>query len=205
MSNSKLKDLLNAKARERSRDEVLKAMGYSPVRQSNRDRLDKILAEETLGLEGNDYDLKHDSRGFLKALCAALDIDYAEHESEVEAIHDWIVSEREAFQPYLFADTGFKRSDRPGTPIFALACLESRRNLRLSRQSRLAPREEVIAEAVDKVRSHYRETGGELYVWGTINRYLLFLAPKVSLVIDTGGGLQGQGPQHVPSRSAIAV
>ena len=205
MSTSNLKELLSAKATEFSRDEILKAMGYSPVRQPNRDRLDKVLAEETLGLEGKDYDLKYDSRGFLKALCAALEIDYAEHESEVEAIHDWIVTERDAFQPYLFADTGFKRSDRPGTPIFVLAILESRRNLRLSRKSRLAPREEVIAEAVDKVRSHYRETGGELYVWGTINRYLLFLAPEESLVIDTDGDIEGEGPQHVPSRSAIAV
>ena len=205
MSTSNLEALLNARARDRSRDDILKAMGYSPVRQANRDRLDKVLAEDTLGLEGNDYDLKYDSRGFLKALCDALDLDYAEHEAEVESIHDGIVAEREAFQPYLFADTGFKRADRPGLAIFILAAMESKRNLRLSRASRLASREEVIAEAVDRVREHVRETEGALPVWGTIKRYLLFLAPGESLVIGTDGVVQGQGPQYVPSRASASL
>ena len=205
MSTSNLKELLNSKARERSRDDILKAMGYSPVRQSSRDRLDKVLADDTLGLEGKDYDLKYDSRGFLKALCEAVGLDYEKHEAEVDEIQDWIVTEREAFQPYLFADTGFKRADRPDMSVVILAALESKRNLRLSREARLAPRDKVIEEAVEMARSHYRETGGELEVWGTIERYLLFLAPGESVVIGTDGSIQGEGPRHVPSRAGVAV
>lgn len=205
MSQNTLRELLNAGVAGRSRDEILKAMGYSPVRQANRDRLAKVLAEETLGLEGNDYDLKYDSRGFLQALCRVLDIDHREHEPEIEAIHDRIVAEREAFQPYLFADTGFQRSDRPGLSVVILAALESKRNLRLSRAARLAPREAVIEEAVKKVRSHFRQTEGKLPVWSRIQRYLLFVAPGESLVIDTDGQIQGEGPGYVPSRATAAV
>ena len=205
MNATNLREQLNARVRDLSRDDVLERMGYSPVCRASRDRLDKVLAENTLGLEGNDYDVKYESRGFLKALCEAVGIDYDEHEAEVEAIQERLKAERDAFQPYLFADTEFTRSDRPGMAVFILAALESKRNLRLSRQSRLAPREKVIEEGAERAQSHYRETGGELPVWGTIHRYLLFLAPGESLVIDTDGTIRGEGPRHAPSRAGMAI
>ncbi len=202
MTPSELREILNARLREADEDAVLRRMGYTRVQPGNRERLHAVLGDEWLGLEGG-FDFKFDSAGFLAALCEAVEVSADECRAVIASVREHIAAFRAAFQPFVWVDTGFRRADRPGTPIFVLAALESRRNLVLSGEARLADREAVIREARARVRAHYRETGGELKVWGTIRRYVLFLGKGDSLVLDTEGELQGEGPPAPTSRAGV--
>lgn len=104
-------------------------------------------------------------------------------------------AERQAYQPWLFVDTGFRRSDRPGMPLFALALLERRRRVKLAAYTCRLPWDQQLALAQARVREHMSESGGELKVWGRIQRYLfcyaedrkLEIAPSGEVLVDASG------------------
>lgn len=106
-------------------------------------------------------------------------------EAHIDAVETRRDRERNAYRPWLFVDTDFRRQDRPGLPIFALALLESRRRLALPEDTWALPWGTQLTRAQARVREHMIETDGELPVWGTIRRYLFCHAPHGKLVLDT--------------------
>ena len=72
--------------------------------------------------------------------------------------------------PYIFVDTGFKRE---GQTIISMAAMEPKRRIALDTEEiALLPLDAVLEKVVNIVRTHYRESGGSLPLWGEIEYYL---------------------------------
>lgn len=112
-------------------DDLLKRIGYHSVGPKARDRLSRVLGAPELGLSTPDFDFHFSSRGFAEALCAAAGLEPERYLPALDTIEQRHHEEAGAYRPWLFVDTGIKRSDRPGSPLFALAAMESKRRLML--------------------------------------------------------------------------
>lgn len=197
MKADELRAKLRARVDENSPEEALRRLRHDDPGPEDRQHLEDVLSDPLLGLDRGYSDVQ-----YLRALCDALGLSVAD---EIEAVREDVHQVRYGFRPYLFVDTGFKRSDRPGMPIFVLACLESRRRVNLSRLAKIQPRAVVIREAQNLVRDHCAQSGGEIELWGTIKRYFLVLGDSDRVEIDVAGRVIGESNAGSPSRAMIAV
>lgn len=179
MKADELRTNLQARLAVTSKEEVLRRLGLSETDPESLRQLDEILQEPFLGLDRGYAGVQ-----FLRSLCEALGLQAAE---EIEAIRDDLHKLNYDMRPHLLADTGFKRADRPGMSIMALAGLPAKSRIELSQHSKIASWEELVREASDLVRQHYANSGGELKPWGTIKRYLLHVEGGKTIEFDLDG------------------
>ncbi|MFC2990623.1 hypothetical protein [Halomonas tibetensis] len=144
-----------------------------------------------LGLATPEYDFHFASRAFSEALCQALAMEPDDYLPALDANGAHLEEERQAYKPWLFVDTGFKRADRPGTAIFILAMIESKRRLRLPPDTFRLPWEQQLQRAQQRVHQHMADTGGELKIWGRVQRYLFRYAEDQKLELSTRGEVVG--------------
>ena len=202
---SDLPQQIKQRAKFRAEDDLLRQMGYAKPGRRHRERLAMVLADPALGLGTPMYDFVHGRRDFLRALCRALRI--PEHScrafiAERDALDK---AERQAYKPWLFVDTGFKRADRPGMPIFILAMIESKRRLPLPPDTFRLPWEEQLQTAQQTVRQHMADTGGELKIWGRIQRYLFCYAEDHQLEIAPSGEVRGEASGRGLSQASMTL
>lgn len=202
---SDLQQQIKQRAKFRAEDDLLRQMGYAKPGRRHRERLAMVLADPALGLGTPMYDFVHGRRDFLRALCRALRI--PEHScrafiTERDALDK---AERQAYKPWLFVDTGFKRADRPGMPIFILAMIESKRRLPLPPDTFRLPWEEQLQTAHQTVRQHMADTGGELKIWGRIQRYLFCYAEDHQLEIAPSGEVRGEASGRGLSQASMTL
>lgn len=200
-----LPDILRRRAAGHDPDTLLQKMGYAQADQNDRARLARVLADPELGLNSAEYDFVHDSRGFLIALCQALRVDPMYRDAFLEMHDARREAERRAYKPWLFVDTGFKRSDRPGVPLFALAAMESRRRLNLPPETWTLPWSAQLAIAQQRIQAHMVETGGKLELWGTIRRYLFCYDENARLALDLEGNVLGDASQEGLSQASVQL
>ncbi|MGM1053969.1 MAG: hypothetical protein ACQEXO_16510 [Pseudomonadota bacterium] len=186
-------------------DELLTRMGYRAIGPKARDRLSRVLADPLLGLATPEYDFHFASRAFSEALCHPLAMEPADYLPALDAIENPLIEARHAFKPWLFVDTGFKRADRPGTAIFVLAIMESKRRLRLPPDTFRLPWEEQLQRAQQAVRRHMAESGGEVPLWGRIQRYLFCYAEDRKLALSPSGEVVGDASDTGISQASITL
>ena len=186
-------------------DDLLRRMGYHSVGPKARDRLARVLSDPQLGLATPEYDFHFASRAFSEALCQALAMEPVDYLPALDAIEAHLEEARRAYKPWLFVDTGFKRADRPGMPIFILAMIESKRRLRLPPDTFRLPWEQQLQRAQEAVRQHMRETGGELKVWGSIQRYLFCYAEDQKLELSPSGEVVGDASDMGISQASVTL
>jgi hypothetical protein len=114
-----------------------------------------------------------------------------------------ISTPRFGFSPYLFVETHFKRSQHPGTAIFALAALESRRHIAISRDIADEGLEQLVAAAAISAKAHYADNNGKLDLWGDIDYYLLFLTETETVRILPNGIVTSERDLSPTSRSSV--
>nr|WP_299242932.1 hypothetical protein [uncultured Halomonas sp.] len=185
--------------------ELLLRMGYPKPGEAAIQRLQEVLADPDLGLTSGGFDFRYGSRAFLCALCEALGLAEANYLPAIDARQQWLREEREAFKPYLFIDTGFRRSDRPGTAIFILALCEPKRRLTFPKGFWRRPWDKQIEVARRRVRQFMAETDGDVKIWGTAQRFLFFYTEDAAIVIDPSGKVLGDWHGRVPNRASMQV
>ena len=98
-------------------------------------------------------------------------------------------------KPYIFVDTGFKRTTQP---IFALAFMESHRRIPVSPEINQMVIEQRNPKIQSIIQQHYQDTAGELDLWGEILCYKYFITDSDALVFDVDGtvlsGIEGYAP-----------
>ena len=186
-------------------DDLLRRMGYHTVGPKARNRLSRVLADPELGLSTPDFDFHLASRGFAEALCAAAGLEPERYLPAIDTIERRHHEEAVAYKPWLFVDTGFKRSDHPGSPRFALAAMEAKRRVRLPADTCRLPWEQQLQRAQQTVRWHMRETGGELPLWGHIHRYLFWYAEDRAVELTLEGDVAGEASPVGLSRASLSV
>ncbi|WP_346796336.1 hypothetical protein R5M92_12785 [Halomonas sp. Bachu 37] len=191
--------------RAASRPALLRKMGYRKLGEIVVRRLYEVLKDPDLGLSSGGFDLRFGSREFLCALCEAVGLDEADYLPLIEARQQWLSDEWHAFKPYVFIDTNFRRSDRPGTAIFVLAICESMRRITFPEGFWRKPLSEQIQLAQARVRQFMAETGGDVKIWGTAKRFLFFHAEDAAIEISPSGQVLGDRQGGVPSRASLRV
>lgn len=183
-------------------NDLLQSMGYARPSRKHRDRLQSVLSSPVLGLDQSAFDFRYSAEDFVLSLCKAVGLEASFVQQEVADIRSAIHRDTWRFKPYLFVDTGFKRTTQA---IYALAALEHQRQVRVPDIQLDTPIAEQIELAGRHVREHYAESGGDLGIWGTIQRYLFFYSPEQAVALSLHGTLVGewQGPQ--PSRAVVSA
>ncbi|WP_280553465.1 hypothetical protein [Halomonas sp. 25-S5] len=188
-----------------SADVLLRRMDYRAIGPNARQRLSRVLADPQLGLAKSEYDFHFASLAFSEALCRAMAMGPADYLAALDAIEKPLKEARHAYKPWLFVDTGFKRADRPGTAIFVLAIMESKRRIRLPPDTFRLPWEQQLQRAQQAVRRHMAESGGELPLWGHIQRYLFCYAEDRKLELSTSGEVLGNASGMGISQASITL
>jgi hypothetical protein len=183
--------------------DMLRGMGYATADETALAHLRAIRASPYLGLEKTFRVARCGERGFLEALCHCAGLDETDSLAAIEALAERLAEDRSAFRHWLFADTDYVRGR--GTPIFAMAFTEHFRRLRFPLGFWRLPREERLAAACQKARTHMQESGGKLVTWGEIKRYHYCYAEKRSIVISTSGEVIGEHSNFDPPKATVGL
>jgi len=180
------------------RDEILKAMGYRKPTSANLERVQNVLDDPEFGLNDGGFDFKYSSEGFLRALCVVTGMDMALADQRICRIKKYLEEEREAFKPYLWVDTGFKRKSQP---IFALAVCEHQRYLDFPKGFWRFSIDRQLGRAQCRIREHVFETGGELGIWGHIKQYWFYYKKDKAYLLALNGEVIGKHEGPVPGQA----
>lgn len=179
-------------------DEILKAMGYQKPTCANLDRLQHVLDDPEYGLSDGGFDFKYSSEGFLRAMCVVTGMDMALTDLRICRIKKYLEEEREAFKPYLWVDTGFKRTSQP---IFALAVCEHQRYLDFPKGFWRLSLDRQLGRAQCRVREHVYETGGGLGIWGHITQYWFYYKKNAAYLLARNVEVTGKHEGPVSSQT----
>ena|SRR5690625_2419836 len=128
-----LQNELQIRAAHIDSDDLLRLLGYRRPKEDHRQRLRHVLSDPLLGLRDSLFGLRYDSRAFVHALAQVLGIDEQFVTTEIRRIRAEIDELDHSFVPFIFVDTGFKRTTQP---LFALAFCEHQRVLHLEPEER---------------------------------------------------------------------
>ena len=179
---------------DRPHAEILKAMGYRNPSPQNLNRLKSVLDDEYLSLNSGGFDLKYSTPEFLLSLGRVAGLDLKTSQQRIEAIQQYLSDEWQAFKPYIWVDTHFKRTTQP---IFALAACESFRHLGFSKGFWRLPLDGQLSKAQALARQHMAETEGDLSIWGKIQNYWFFYESCKAYILSPEGDVTGHqnGPK----------
>lgn len=178
------------------REEILKAMGYPRPTSANLERLQSVLGNPEFGLNDSGFDFKYSSEGFLRALCVVTGMDMALADQRISRLKKYLDEEREAFKPYLWVDTGFKRRSEP---LFALAVCEHQRYLDFTKGFWRLSIDRQLGRAQCLVREHVYETSGDLGIWGPIKQYWFYYKKDAAYLLARNGEVVGKQKGPVPT------
>ena len=197
-----LHGLLADKLSEYRRSKIAAALGYKASDERFMGRLNAIIEDELLGLESGGFDFRFTGEEFLRALCEFADLDVDFVDNEIERINEVINHRKTAFKPFLFVDTGFKRSTQP---IFVLGFSEGFRRLTFAPSFRDLRVVDQVEVARKRVVEHYAESDGELTVWGTIQRYVFHYGDGLAVAIDVHGNIMAEADGFIADRASIRL
>jgi len=187
---------------DRPHAEILKAMGYRNPSPQNLNRLKSVLDDEYLSLNSGGFDLKYSTPEFLLALGRVAGLNLKTSRQRIEAIQQYLSDEWQAFKPYIWVDTHFKRTTQP---IFALAACESFRHLGFPKGFWRLPPEEQLRKAQALARQHMAETEGTLSIWGKIHEYWFFYEPREAYILSPEGEVAGKQAGPKPNQASCEI
>lgn len=181
-----IEKLVHSKLEIISKNEIVNKLGYTSRKKASN-ALDKFLDSQDLysWLHSGFFDFKYTAPSFFKKLCEILDIDEdivkqlllddKKHHTELEKFKD----------SYIFINTNFKRKSEP---IFALAFLESKRHIKIN-QEKLIFRtdEQILAIVSESIIDNYKETKGNIGIWGDIVNYVYHNYNNETYIFNTNG------------------
>lgn len=169
--------------------DVLKGMGYRTPTARHHQRLQQVLDDPEFGLASGAFDFRYSSEEFLKALCAAVGVQPVHIDQQIARIQARLEEERQAFKPYLWVDTGFRRTSQP---IYALAVCEPQRYLHFPQGFWRYSIEQQLNLAQRRVKQHVAETYGNLGIWGEIKQYRFYYKNDAAYLLARDGSVMGE-------------
>jgi len=86
---------------------------------------------------------------------------------------------------HIFVNTNFKRQSEP---IFVLALLESKRKINIeAKELAYKPLDEILVMVSNIIKSHYKETQGNIGIWGNIVNYVYHHTNAETYSFNTNG------------------
>lgn len=201
-----LQQELTVRASQITDTDLLAFLGYKKVETGHVARIRTLLSDPQLGMNSSGYDFRYTNRELILTLAGALGIDPDWSRAELARIEAEVAAFATAFKPYVWIDTGFKRT---AEPIWLLALLESRRYLHLERdqlkQYFSSNFEERLVLVQHLVRQHASKCSGKLEVWGVIQHYHFYYAENQAIKLLANGDYAGEYVGKVPNLAALTT
>ncbi len=186
-----------------SERDILSNLGYSKPSSRDFRRLRSVLEQSELGLSSSQFDFKYSAQAYVEKLSEIAGIDKLEVQKAISEIKAKLIEQDNAFKPYLFVDTGFKRTTQP---IFALAVSEGQRYLHFDREFWSQPLYEQLVSVYERIQEHMDETQGQLGIWGYIRRYYFVYDHDGSAIeITPAGQIVAAHNQFQPSTAKLTL
>ena len=195
-----LKTRMTLAAASLSRKTLLTQLGYSAEDEKAWARVQSVLESPFYGLESSHFDFKYGGVAFIQALGRVLGMEYTALDTEIERIQTHLRAESDAFRPYLWVDTRFKRQNQP---IFALAFCEPHRHLYFAKSTSLRPMANQLNEVRQRIHTHMQQTGGTVALWGPVHQYFYYYSDNKALVFSPEAELIGERLGPVPGRATV--
>lgn len=187
---SSLASELQARSAGVDEENLLKAIGYEEPPEEVYQRLRLAIKDPRTLLGTVDDDLKHGHVAFLHRLGNALGLETPWLQEQIRILKVGVITDDNAFRPYLFVDTDFVRKSEP---IFILALTDGCRHLHFPQRFWRLPLPEQVAQAQERARAHWIEKEGTLgCIWGDIKRYSFHYSPTEHVVINPDGALTAE-------------
>ncbi len=150
------------------------------------------------------YDFKYTSKEFIRELFNAAKIDSEQTKQTIQEIHKREDAIKEFPDYEIFLDTVFRR--KKGQPIFVLACLEWKRHIFLDKEILIDLDScQMIEYARSLVKLHYKETGGDIGIWGKVKYYTLYENGRKISVFQTDGSTAPIDIEILKSQATLTV
>jgi len=183
---------------------ILISMGYKSTKNGFR-TLEKFLTSDDIcdWLKSGHYDFHYNSKEFIENLCALIEFDHSLYKTEINHCTK-IKNEYEKIRNcYIFVNTNFHRTTQP---IFSLALMEGHRRLILAKQELMFKTNNQIFNNVSNlIKKHYRETSGEIPMWGKIDNYLYHHFDGKQYAFDSNGRLLDTTTGINESRATLSI
>lgn len=163
---------------------IIEKLGYRKSQLAKaQQRVIKTVQSPLLGFDTSHFDFKYSQVEFVRRLCQLLLSDTAlqtkVNESlcqvAIKQVNKFIRFYHHAYTPWIYVDTGFKRSTQP---IFALALCESKRRIALPKTMQLLASNEQHSIVSELITQHYQYSqslhDSKLGIWGEIQQYVFF-------------------------------
>ena len=160
-----LHKIINIQLKNKNLNEVSKAVGVST------ELLGQILEDPYFGFVSGINPIE--SKIFLNILCSFTEMKLTKQQNKIEMFNRNLASYRQSL-PYVFVDTNFVRE---GQPIFVLAIYEWSRRFKVDKDSDIS----------SIIKDHYRQSGGELEMWGKIEKYIFHDSKDKIIVYNIDG------------------
>ncbi|OCL89481.1 hypothetical protein [Arcobacter porcinus] len=165
---------------------LAKELGYN--NQKNFEKtLNNFLKSSTIQkwCESAYYDLVNSSLEFFVKLLKILNIDDKIISNELEKINLYKKEQDRFKNSYIFVNTDFKRTTQA---VHILAILENKRRISLNKEKDLYFKtiDEQLKIVSNIIKNHYKENIDELFIWGKIKSYKVYLEDKI-YYFDTNG------------------
>lgn len=190
---------LNHAVTQKGIKSTLIEMGYLKPTERHLFRLNHVIFSETLGLTEDLFDLKYSNRNYVKKLAEICGFTVEETESVINVISEKSHSDKTAFKPYIFINTGFKRATQP---IFALAACEHLRYLTLPSDLIFQPALEQLTFINERIEQHFEETNGFLGIWGNVISYFFAYDKGCAIEISPVGHIIANHNDFEPDSQA---
>lgn len=166
-----IEKIIKSKLEILPKNDIIKKLDYTSNKKGLK-AFEKFINSKNLHswLSSGFYDFKYDALSFFQKLCEIINID-KELVNQAISEDKKYCKELEKFKySYIFVNTNFKRK---GEQILALAFLESRRRLKIPVESLLFKSEdEILNIASDFISNHYKDTKGDIGIWGKTVNYV---------------------------------
>lgn len=178
--------IIKHKLKNISQKKLIQSMGYKSI-DTGRKTLQSLLDVDDIyeWIKTGSFDFRYTSKAFVAKLCKVLEVDEIDYHvilDKYEYRASLINAEPDS---YIFINTNFKRSSQP---IFVLAIKEHIRRIRLKKELLLdMSKEEVVLYVSALVKEHFKESKGELDLWGKIDNYVLHYKKKEEIFFNKEG------------------
>jgi len=162
---SNLNHIINIQLNNKNLEEIASSVGIDV------ELLKVLLKDRYFGFVSETNPIE--PKKFLQILCSFTDMKEMKINNRIDMFLRGLNSFRSSL-PYIFVDTNFVRENQS---IFVLALFENHRNFKIRADVDIS---EIIKE-------HFKKTGGELEMWGKIDKYVYHDLKDEVTVYDVDG------------------
>ncbi|MCX4190818.1 hypothetical protein [Methylophaga sp. OBS3] len=178
---------------------ILSKLGYLKPTIKQQSRLSSVISSPHLGIDDTLFDIKYSNKDYIYKLAEICGINKNLAKEFIQSAEVALEKEANTFKPYIFINTGFKRTSQP---VFALAASEHLRYLTLPKDLINKPALEQLSIVHEKIDLHLTHSQGVVGIWGNVISYFYVYDRGAALEISPAGKILSSHDDYEPDSHA---